>query len=195
MACCINGIIKSNIHPGDDVVIIGAGPIGLMHIQLAKHCGARVIVSEIIEERLEVAKKLGADDTVNPARENLIKKVKELTEGRGADAVIMAVGIPNLVEQAITIAGIGSVVNIFAGIYPPTKIEFDFNLVHYKQLVIIGSHDFTPHHFSSALKLIEHRIVKVELLISHILPLKKIEEAFNVVTEKRGLKSIIKCSG
>ncbi len=173
---------------GDDVVIVGSGPIGLMHVQLAKHRGARVIVSDPIESRLEVAKELGADDTICPAREDTKKQVSEMTEGRGANAVIVAIGTPEAARLGIDIAGIGGSVNFFAGIYPPGEIQLDPNIIHYKQLVITGSHDFTPHHFTSALKFIHLGIVKVKPIISHVLPLEEIVSAFDIVAERKGLR-------
>jgi L-iditol 2-dehydrogenase len=192
VACCLNGNQESRIVAGDDVVIIGAGPIGLIHVQLAKHQGARVIVSELIQERLEKAKELGADDTICPLNEDPLERVKELTEGRGANAVLAAIGTPEVAKTAIEMAGICGTVNFFAGTYPPGEIQLDPNLVHYKQLVLTGSHDFTPHHFTTALKLMEHCIVKVQPIISHVMPLEEIASAFDIVAERKGLKVVIK---
>jgi L-iditol 2-dehydrogenase len=192
LACCINGNQETNITVGDDVVIIGAGPIGLLHLQLAKHQGARVIVSELIESRLEIAKELGADDTVCPAKEDAIERVKELTEGRGANAVIAAIGTPEVARIAIEMAGICGTVNFFAGTYPPGEIPLDPNVVHYKQLVLTGSHDFTPHHFTTALKLMQYGIINVKPIISHVMPLEEIASAFDIVAERKGLKVVIR---
>ncbi|MFQ6039391.1 MAG: zinc-binding dehydrogenase [Candidatus Poribacteria bacterium] len=192
LACCINGINKNNIKIGDDVVIVGTGPIGLMHVQLAKHLGGRVIACDLVEERLEVAKQVGADEVICAAREEAIEKVKELTDGRGANSIVVAVGAPNAIEMALQMAGICGTVNLFAGTYPPAKIDLDPNLIHYKQLLVTGSHDFTPHDFTSALKLIECGAVKVKPIISHVLPLERIKEGFDTVVEKKGLKVVIK---
>jgi len=194
LACCINGINKSSIQQGDDVVIIGAGPMGLLHVQLAKHRGARVIVSELIKDRLEVAKKLGADEIINPNRENLVEKINELTENRGVNVTVLAIGIPELVSQAINITGTNGIINIFAGLYPPTKIGFDFNIIHSRQLSVVGSRDFNSQDFSTALKLLECGTIKVKPLIKEVYPLHQIKKAFDIVYKKSGLKGIIKCS-
>jgi len=194
LACCINGNQESRITVGDDVVVIGAGPIGLLHVQLARHKGARVIVSELIEHRLEVAKELGADDTVCPSKENAVERVMELTEGRGANAVIVAIGTSEAAQTGIDMAGICGSVNFFAGTYPPGQIPLDPNIIHYKQLVVTGSHDFTPHHFTTALKLIQYGIVKVKPIISHVLPLEDMASAFDIVAERSGLKVVMKIS-
>jgi L-iditol 2-dehydrogenase len=191
LACCINGIRRCNIQVGNDAIVIGSGPIGLMHLQLAKHLGARVISCDIIEERLEKAKSLGADESINASKENPIERAKELTEGRGADSVVIAVGGQKPIEQGIEMAGICGTVNIFAGTYPPAVISFDPNVVHYKQLWVTGSHDYTPHDFTMALKLIANGIVRVKPLISHVLPFEKTKEGFDTVVGQKGLKVII----
>ncbi|MGB9594700.1 MAG: zinc-binding dehydrogenase [Candidatus Poribacteria bacterium] len=192
LACCINGSRNTNISFGDDVVIIGSGPIGMLHIQLAKRKGARVIVSDPIDKRLEMAKELGADDTINPNRDDVVKKVMDITDGKGANAVIVAVGTPETAKLGIEIAGICGYINFFAGTYPPGEISLDPNLVHYKQLVLTGSHDFTPNDFTMALKLIEFGIIKVKPIISHIIKLDEIATAFETVANREGLKVVVK---
>lgn len=191
VACCINGSLASRVHFGDDVVIVGAGPIGLIHLQLAKHQGARVISSELIAERLTVAQELGADELVDAGEVDPVERVKELTEGRGANVVIVAVGARRAAEQALEMAGIGASVNFFAGTYPAVEIPFDPNLVHYKQLALTGSHDFTPDHFRSALRFIEIGTVRVSPLISDELALDETKRGFDTVAGRQGLKVII----
>lgn len=192
LACCINGMKRCEIQLGDDVVIVGSGPIGLMHLQLAKHLGARVISCDIIGERLDKAKSLGADESIDSSKGDPIERVKELTEGRGADVVVVAVGGRKPIEEGMGMAGICGTVNLFAGTYPPVTIECDPNDVHYKQLWVTGSHDYTPHDFTTALKLISNGAVRVRPLISHILPLEKTKEGFDTVAGQKGLKVIIR---
>jgi L-iditol 2-dehydrogenase len=191
LACCINGSLDSGIGFGDDVVIIGGGPIGLTHLQLAKHSGARVIVSDLLPERLAVARELGADRTILASQEDPVEAVKRLTGGRGADGVIVAVGAPPALRQALDMAGLCSTVNFFAGTYPPTTLDLDPNLIHYKQIRLTGSHDFTPHHFQTALRFIEMGTVRVADVISHQLPLARVKEGFDVVAGQQGLKVVI----
>ncbi len=191
LACCQNGIRKNGIRFGDDVVIVGAGQIGLMHLQLARHLGGRVIVCDTLEARLRKAEELGADETVNVAAGGAVERVRALTEGRGASAVIVAVGAPAAIELGLEVAGICASVNLFAGTYPPATISLDPNLVHYKQLSVVGSHDFTPHDFTTALTLLATGIVRVEPLVSHVLPLEETERAFRMVADRQGLKLMI----
>jgi len=191
LACCINGISVSNIRLGDDVLVIGTGPIGLLHVQLARLLGARVIASEPLAARRQAAEQLGAHETLDPSAENLELRVQELTEGRGADVVIVAVGVPQALRQALRLVAMCGTINFFAGVYPSAEIPLDSNVIHYKQLIVTGSHDFTPYHFRTALKLIEHGMLHVAPLISHVMPLERIKEAFDLVADRQGLKVVI----
>jgi len=191
LACVINGNTMTPMALGEDVVIVGAGPIGLLHLQLAKNRGARVMVSDPLAARLEVAKGLGAHDVIDASAADPVARVKELTEGRGADAVIVAVGAEEPSRQALEMAAINGRVNFFAGAYPDTAFPFGTNLVHYKQMHVTGSHDFTPHNFSTALKLIAYGIVDVERLISHRFELEGVKDALETAAGRGGLKSMV----
>lgn len=191
LACIINAHSYTEIPLGGDVVIVGAGPIGLLHMQLALHRGARVIVSDPISTRLDKALELGGHDVVNASEGDPVAGVKELTDGRGADAVIVAVGAAEPIRQGLEMAAINGWVNMFAGTYPPVEIPSDPNLIHYKQLRVTGSHDYTPHHFTTALRLIQFGIVRVAPLISHRWELDAVREAFETTAGRSGLKSIV----
>lgn len=191
LACCINGHLDSDIALGDDVAVIGAGPIGLLHLQLATHAGARVWVSELLPERLVVARELGAHGQIDASLVDPLRWVSEHTDGRGADVVIVAVGAPLALQQALEMAGNCSTVNFFAGTYPPTTLQIDPNLLHYKQIRLTGSHDYTPAQFEAALKLLETGSVRVAPLISHQFPLAQVKEGFDLVASRKGLKAII----
>jgi L-iditol 2-dehydrogenase len=191
LACILNAHSGTRIDVGDDVVIVGTGPIGLLHTQMALRRGGRVIVSDPIASRLVMAKELGAHDTIDASQGDPVERVKELTGGRGADCVIVAVGAGEPIRQGLQMGAINGRVQLFAGTYPPTELPFDPNLVHYRQLVVTGSHDFTPHHFTTALKLIQHGIIKVAPLISHRFGLDDTKEAFETTANRLGLKSMV----
>ena len=195
VACCINGSLDSDIKFGDDVVVVGAGPIGLIHLQLAKHSGGRVLVSDLIPERLEKAAKLGADGLIDASQGDPVERVKELTGGYGANVVIAAVGAPPALRQALDMAAQYGTVNFFAGTYPPATLEIDPNVIHYRQIRLTGSHDFTPYHFRTALQFIEIGTVKVAPLMSHVLPLEQVKGGFDTVAGRRGLKVMITMEG
>ena len=192
LACIINAHSYTQISLGDDVVIVGAGPIGLLHMQVALHRGARVIVSDPIATRLEKARELGAHDVIDASTTDPVARVKELTHNRGANAVIVAVGAAEPIRQGLEMATINGWVNLFAGTYPPIELPTDPNLIHYRQMRVTGSHDFTPHHFTTALRLIQFGIVRVEPLISHRFELDRVRDAFETTAGRSGLKSMVR---
>jgi L-iditol 2-dehydrogenase len=191
LACCINGSLNTGYGFGDTVAVVGAGPIGLLHVQLARAAGARVIAVEPIAARLEVAAELGAHATIDPSREDTVARVKALTDGRGANAVVVAVGNKAAAAQALEMTAIGAAVNLFAGFHPPQGLEVDLNTIHYKQLRLTGSHDFTPHHFRAGLQFMADRVVRLEPLISHRLPLEETKRGFDAVIAREGLKVMV----
>jgi L-iditol 2-dehydrogenase len=192
LACCLNGSHWSGVSLGHNVVIIGAGPIGLTHLQLARVAGARTISVDLMAERLEKARELGASETIDARQEDPVQKVKVLTEGHGADVVIVAVGAPQAQQQALEMAGLCATVNYFAGTYPSATIPLDPNLIHYKQIRLTGSHDFSPLDFRNALHSIAHGLVRVAPMVSHHLPLAQVKEGFDIVAGQKGLKVMIR---
>lgn len=195
LACCLNGVLRTPITPGDAVVIIGVGPIGQMLAQLARLRGGRVIAVDMIPERVELALELGASEGLNAADPDLVEQVQSLTGGLGAEAVIVAVGAPAAEAQALLLAAPGGCVNYFAGTYPSATIPVDPNLIHYKQLWVTGSYHFTPGGFGAALDLIARREVEVESLISHRLGLDEIAHGFDIVMNQQGMKVVIEMDG
>ncbi len=140
LACVINGQRRLNITTGNNVLIIGAGPIGIMHMLIARASGAsKIIISEPNDYRRNVAKKLGATIVINPTENDLLKTVQECTNGIGADVVILAIGNTRIVNDALSCAKKGGRVSIFAGFPKGAKPEVDINLVHYNELVVTGA--------------------------------------------------------
>lgn len=193
LACVLHGIEKANVKLGDSVAIIGAGPVGLLHLQLTKKMGAeRVIISDLIGERLEVAKKLGASETVNAKSEDTVKKVQKFTNGYGADVVIEAIGLPSTWEQALRMVRKGGTVLEFGGCPLGTEITVKTELLHYGQVTLLGTFHATPVHFKKALNLIASGAVQAKPLITREVKLENIKDAFEILaTSKRDLKIAI----
>ena len=191
LACVVHGQKQAKIKPGSVVVVIGTGPIGLLHIQTSKYLGAKVIASDVIEQRLKVAKEIGADVIVNSSKDNLSEIVAQETEGSGTDAVIIAVGRPEIVEQGVKLLGIGGNLVIFAGIYPDTSVGISPNLIHYEEINITGSSDYTDQDFIEALRLIEEGHIDIEKLVTNIYPLEEVAQAMEYVRTNKGLKVVI----
>lgn len=195
LSCVVRGQKALRLAPGQWELVLGAGPIGLMHMQVARLYGARVIVADLIDERLDLARRLGADLVCNNARANLKEVILQATDGRGADAAVVAVGVSALVVQAAECLADGGRLNIFAGIYPAEPLGIDPNLVHYKELVLTGSADSAPEDYVQALAHIEMGQVRVEELISHVLPLEQLPEGFEMVTGRQGFKIMVQVGG
>ena len=188
LACCINGQRQSPIKLGDAVVIFGAGPIGLMHLLLAKSSGGMVIVSEPNEKRRKTALELGADIVVDPTSEDLEKVVLNSTDGIGADVVIMAIGIPALVNDTLKIARKGGTINLFAGFSVGDMPPVDVNLIHYKELNITGTSASARRDHEKAIRLIKNGTIDASKIITHKFPLDQADEAFRVAESGEGIK-------
>ena len=196
LAACLNGILNCNITPGDTVAIIGSGPIGLMHLQLAKYVGAGdVIVSELLEHRRAKAEELGADLVINPEEEDPVEVIKDLTDGRGAENVIVASGRQeeaSSTEQGLEMVSRGGAVNIFAGTWPLTRMQIDPNIIHYGEIRLVGSYQYTPGIFSRAAKIVFDRRLRMREIISDILPLGDIKKGLELAQGRNGLKVVIR---
>lgn len=186
IACVINSLENVKIRCGDVVVIIGAGPMGLLHVIVTRLHGAKeVIVSEPNLQRRELAKTLGAI-AVRP--EEVERVVRERTNGRGADRVILAYGNAELVQSALRLARPGARVALFGGFPPGATATIDPNIIHYKRVTLIGQSGFSPAQFSRAVALLETGFLPVEQLITHRFPLDQIEEAFGAVISQAAIK-------
>jgi L-iditol 2-dehydrogenase len=142
-----------------------------------------------VEERLEAAAKLGADETINSGREDVVERVRSLTGGYGADVVIEAIGLAATWEQALKLARKGGVVLEFGGCPPGTEIRVNAEQVHYGELTVLGTFHTTPLHFRRALDFIASRTIDVRLLITREIGLEDIRKAFDVLsTSKNEIK-------
>ncbi len=195
LACVVRGQNMLNLYPGQVQLVAGLGPIGLMHMQVARAFGARVIASDLVPARLEKAKALGAEWVINPSESDLPALVKEATDGWGVDAATVAVGSTRLIEQTLPLLAPGGRLNIFAGIYPKDELRIDPNLIHYGEFVLTGSADSTPENMYRALELIESGQVDTASLVSHLLPLEQLERGLEMVKNAEGLKIMMEVNG
>jgi len=193
MAVGVHAVKKASLKINDDIVIIGTGTIGLCTLQAARISGAgRIICSELIESRLKLAEKLGANILINTKEIDPIEKVMELTDGKGIDIAFEAVGIQKTVQQAIDMIKKGGSVVVIGML--AKKMELDILDIVTKEKRIIGSYVYTPLDFRIALKLISEKRVDVKSLITHVFPLKEILKGFEALSKNREetIKVIIK---
>lgn len=181
VACIIQGNGKTTMSIGDSVAIIGSGPIGLTHLQIAKMRGAtKVIAIDVFDEKLQLAKELGADDVINSRKDDAGQEVRRLTEGLGADIVIEAVGTAVTYKQTFDLARNGGTILAFGGCPPGMEMTIDPNTIHYKSLKVIGTYTQNPDAFRRAVNLISSKRLNIRRLISHRFPLTQIKDAIEV---------------
>jgi L-iditol 2-dehydrogenase len=193
LACVLNGQEIAHVGEGDVVVVLGAGPIGCLHIRLARaREAATVILVDVNPTRLELAARAGPDATVDGSKEDPIDAVRKLTDGRGADVVITATGAAQAQEQALQMAARRGRISLFGGLpRDDPVIRFDSNLVHYQELFVLGAYGSAPRHNREALGLISSGAVRVDDLITHRMPLDDVHRAIETVTSGEGLKVVI----
>jgi L-iditol 2-dehydrogenase len=192
LGCVFNGSQRSGIKVNDTVVIMGAGPIGIMHLLLAKLKGAaNVIVSEPHEHRRKLARELGADLTVDPNRENLTEHVRKQSAGLGANVVVLSVGVSALVDTALSLCRKGGTVNLFGGFPKGEKATLDANLIHYEEIWVTGTTACSRSHFEQSLNLLEQGKLDLKPLISHMFALGDFARALETAKSGKGIKVVI----
>ncbi len=191
LSCGLAALRANRVKPGDTVLIIGSGPMGLIHLKVSKWAGARVIMSDLIDRRLDIAAKMGADHCINVSQTNLEEEVKRLTGGNGAEVVITSLGIPKVIEESLKLVRNGGVFNIFGG--PPANqpITIDPRFVHYGEINITGSFASTPDDFSKALELIANGEIEVEDMISDRFSLDNMLDAVERAKKQDMIKGLV----
>jgi L-iditol 2-dehydrogenase len=192
MACAINAQELLGIEEGDTVVVFGAGPIGCMHIRIARgvYKSGPVYLVDVNAERLKMsADAVHPDETIDGSQVDVVERVIELTGGRGADVIITATAANVTQEQSIAMAARNGRISFFGGLPKnnPT-ITCDSNLVHYRQLHIHGANGSAPEHNKRALEYISTGQVPVKDLITEHIPLDRVLEAFQIVKKGEAIK-------
>lgn len=193
LACCINGQRNAQVGMGDSVVILGAGPIGLMHAALARAAGARqVIVSEPNAARRQAAAERGGTHVFDPTGGLLMDFVKAHTDGLGADVVILAIGVPQLANEALTLVRRGGRVNLFAGFSAGDTSTIDVNLIHYGELIVTGASALSRRDYELALHMLASGQIDAGSLITHRYEVADSLAAFDEAGSGRALKVAIR---
>ncbi len=196
-ADCIHSVEQARVRLGEVLAVLGAGQMGLQHTIIGKLMGLKVIVSDVLPERLEVAKRVGADYVINAATEDPIARVKEITGGTGADGVCVTAGSGKAVEQSLQMVKRTGAVVLFSGFRQGTTVTFDPNIIHYGELILTGSYWLglppraDPGLYRKALELIGTGRAPVGELISHRFSLEELEQALQVVGNYQALKAVI----
>lgn len=188
-----NGQNLLSIGPGDCVAVIGAGPIGIMHMLQARARGAATVgLIEVSEARLQEAVKFTPDFLINSMVEDVQTRVKNLTDGLGFDVVIVACAVASAQRQALELARPGGRVSFFAGL-PHDKPDslLNANLIHYKQLAVFGANGSGPNQYKKTLRFLESGRVDLRPVVTTELPLEEALLGFQKVMQGEGLKVVV----
>jgi L-iditol 2-dehydrogenase len=193
LACVVQGVEDLKLRAGQNVLILGAGPIGLMFAALAKNLGCHVTVAGRRAARLDAAKKLGANQIVDIGDgADLAAKIRAATEIK-FDTVIEAVGRVEIWEAAVHLVRKGGSVNFFGGCEAGTKVSFDTALVHYSNLTLLASFHHTPRTIRRALEFIEAGVIRAKDFVDGECPLSQLPELFkSMAAGNRAIKTLIK---
>lgn len=194
LACAINAQELVKVTKGDVVLVMGAGPIGCLHVQLARANGAtKVFLADINAGRLKLSTDVVKPDVaIDMSKIDIVKKSLELTDGIGPTVVITAAPAGQAQEQAISLVAPGGRISFFGGL-PKDKpfINCDSNLVHYKELFLVGANGSSPQHNKMALEMISSGKVRVKDLITHTVPLSQVNKAIEAVLSGEAIKVVI----
>ena len=183
---CLKAVRKARVAPGEIVVVIGQGPIGLLLMLLAKYEGATVYTSDPMPGRRAASIRFGAAESFDPAAGNLLEEIRRRTEGRGADAILLAVPSPSLVPEALALARPGGRVLLFAHNDPVMQLDFPAAAVGVEEKEILGSYSASIEDQAESAKLVFERRLPVKQLISHRFPLEDIASALELAAHPAG---------
>jgi len=188
LACVLRGLQETGVEIGDNVAVIGGGPIGLMFLQVAKAIGCNPIAIVKRDEQVAAARKFGAEQVVQiNDRVDTVEAVRALTPGgRGVDVVIEAVGRPQTWQWAIDMARKGGTVNLFGGCPSGTKVEVDTNRLHYSEITLKATFHHTPDTVRRAFKLIAEKKVQPTDYITGEAPLSKLQDILRHMLNRTG---------
>jgi L-iditol 2-dehydrogenase len=177
---CLKAVRKARVAQGEDVLVIGQGPIGMLLMILAKHEGATVYASDPMPGRRAASLRFGASESWDPADGNLLEKIRSKTGGRGADAVLVAVPNPSLVPEALSLARPGGRVLLFAHNDPVLQLGFPAAAVGVEEKEILGSYSASVDGQEESAALVFERRIPVKEMVSHRFPLDRIAEALEL---------------
>lgn len=191
LSCCLAAARAGKLEEGDTMLVVGAGPMGLLHLKTGLWRGARVIVADLRRDRLEMAARMGAAHCIDAGEKDVVEEVRRLTDGLGAGLVVASLGAPEAAAQYLPAVRNGGTFNIFGG--PPANrpVNVDFRWIHYSEVVLTGTFASTPEDFRLALKLIAGGQILVDDLISHRFELENMLEAVELARKQEIIKGVL----
>jgi L-iditol 2-dehydrogenase len=193
VSCAVNSLGQCDLQPGDTVLVLGAGPLGLMNACVARGLGAgKIILSEVSPARLAQATGFQFDVLVNPAERDLAECVMANTHGLGADIAIVAAPAAAPQEQAVNLVRKRGTVVLFASLPKgDSTLRIDSRAIHYNELRVVGTSDSAPHHVQKAVELLASGQVPAAKLATHVLPLEQIHQAYRLMESGEALRVVL----
>jgi len=192
VGCCIRAQNKVGIHTGDSVAIIGAGPSGIIHATLARISGAnQILIADIVDYRLKMADQFGADLTINPKEENLAERVREATDNRGADMVIVTAPNVKAVEDGVQIVRRGGKLLLFAPTQPDQYARLSPHRLFFSEITVVPSYSVSHIETRTALQLISSGRLNARELITHRFPLSRTADAFQTAAKSKECLKVV----
>lgn len=191
-ACCIRALRKAGVKAGSSVAVFGVGPVGLTHVQLVRLYGAAPIFAiDVLENRREIAAKLGADTTLDPTDEELPKMISLKTNGLGVDYAIVATGSLKAIEQALSCTRKGGQVVLFGAPPRGAQLSVDMSRLFLQEIAFQSSYSTSETEMRMALELIEKKRINPSKLITHRLPLTQTIEAFSLAEKGKDVVKVV----
>lgn len=193
LSCCYNTYNSLKTAPGDVLLVVGAGPIGALHVMMSRLAGAnKIIVADVSVERLQEIKQYGADVIIHSAGKDLTKEIMNETKGMGADIVITACSVAEIQQQALHMAAARGRISFFGGL-PKEKEEvlLNTNLIHYKELVVLATTGSSISDFYKSMQIVAAKKINVKSLISETFKTEETARAFEFAASGKGMKAIV----
>ncbi len=195
-ACVVKSLKRSGLKSGETILIIGLGIMGMLHVKLARHMGAGVIIgADLFERRAERAKEIGADAGLVVSGDNLVEQVRDATKGAMADVVIVGPGTTRAITTGIACAGKGATVVQFTATPPGDDLEVKPYDLYFNETRLVPSYSCGPEETREALALVERGVINAAELVTHRFPLDRIGDAYATAQKPESLKVIVTFGG
>jgi L-iditol 2-dehydrogenase len=192
VGCCIRAQNKAGIQKGDSVAVVGAGPSGIIHAMLANIAGARqVLVTDLVDYRLRMAERLGADAVINGQKENSVERVKRATDSRGADIIIVTAPNAKAVEDGVQMVRKGGKILLFAPTQPDQYARLSPHRLFFSEITVVPSYSVSHVETKKALQVISSGAFRAKELITHRFPLSHIQEAFQTAAKSKECLKVV----
>lgn len=192
IACVINSINNANVEFGDDVLVVGGGTMGMLHVMLAHMKGANVILSEPMEERRKKALELGANAVIDPTKGDVVEEVKKLTDGLGAKIVFNTTAIPTIALQALDCTAKCGTMVMFSSLHPNKPVEINLGAIHSTQVNITGAQNGTVKTFWQAVKMLNRGVFDPTPIIEDIYDYHDFDQAMACAMRPDTYKVVLK---